>query len=104
VAVRLEHDADPEGIPRAVRIPVAIASVYAERGRDGRERIRHADLRARKVEDEHVRLVQPPPALLHLVSRGSDGLAGLLERRCAAESHEKCVGRIAELDVSHFHG
>lgn len=104
MAVGLEDDADPEGIPRAVRVPVAIRGVDPKRSRDGRERIRHPNRRAGKVEHESVRFVKPSPALLHLRSGGSDSLAGLLERGRATEPHEERVRCVAELDVSLLHG
>ena len=51
-----------------------------------------------------MRLVQPPPALLHLRGRGSDSLSGLLGRGRAAELYEARVGRVAKLDVPLVHG
>ena len=98
-------DADPERIPGAVRKPIAIRGVHAKRSRDGRERVRHADRRVRKVEDERVRLVEAPPTLLHLGCRRAHGGPAVSSSVGARPSSDKePICRVSEVDVRLVHG
>ena len=65
----------PKASQRAVAVPPAAARMDAVGSGHRRERVRHPDL-AGAVEDEGVRVVQPPPALAHVHSGGDPGLGG----------------------------
>jgi GNAT superfamily N-acetyltransferase len=92
-AVDAERGEDAERVPRAVRVPPAIIGTDAVRGRHRGERIRHADLVRRRVENECVLVVQAPPARDDFLP-----VAELLRRRRATELHEGGVRPVSQLE------
>jgi hypothetical protein len=66
VAIKVECGEHAERVPRAVGVPPLISGVYSVCSGDGGERVGHPDLVCRRVEHQSVRVVQLPPAMLHV--------------------------------------
>ena len=84
----------PNASQAQLPVPRAPACLDPVRRRHRRERIRHPDLVP--VEDERVRVVQPPPAREHVLTR-----AELLRARRPAEADELGVRAVAKVEVDH---
>jgi hypothetical protein len=66
VAIEVECGEHAERVPRAVGIPPLVSGVNSVCSGDGGERVGHSDLVRRRVQHQSVRVVQLPPAMLHV--------------------------------------
>ena len=97
-AVDMQRGADPECIPRAVRVPPTAARLDTVGGRHRRKRIRHPQLVRRRVKDERVRVVEATPRRENVLR-----IAELCGSRRPPELDKARVRTIADRDVRLVH-
>jgi hypothetical protein len=102
-AVDSQSGADAEGVPGAVRVPVAIGGVHAVRRRDRREGVGHADLARVAVEDQRVCVVQPLPCRADCGNAGVEAMCHLDGQRRAAEFDQQRIRVAAHVEVGAIH-
>ena len=98
---------------RAAQIPNASQAQFAYHhrlvrldsvgGGDCRERIRHPDLRRRRVQHERVLLVQSPPARQNLLGRQAFCICNLARRRRSSQLDEEAVRQGPQPEIPLVH-
>ena len=93
----VERGHDPERVPGAPTPPLLLGRGDHEMHLPGREGMGHADPDPVGVQDQHVLVVQPPPAGQDLLDPDLETAGGLGRGRRAALLHELPVDDLAEL-------
>ena len=87
-SIHVEGGANPESVPRAVRVPPPLARVNSVRRGHHRERVKHPEFTGRGMQDECVCVVKTPPARRNLYRLLIEGTRDVSDSRCLTTSYE----------------
>jgi hypothetical protein len=102
VTVSVQGGADPERIPRAIRIPPLTAGMHSIRTGNRRERIRHMKL-ASVMQDQCMVIVKATPPRPDKFCSRTLGRRNLTGRRRPPELHKEAVRCVAKRTLIFIH-
>ncbi len=102
-AVDVQCGADAKRVPRTVRIPRSAVRMNAIRRRHGGERIGHPQFGCARVQNDGVRVVQPPPRGADLIGGSPGGRRDVGVCGRASPIDKQVVRPVPNRDVAFIH-
>ena len=103
-AVYVQRGEDAESIPSAVRKPPSPGGVHPIGGRDGRERVGHADLIDSILKDQGVAFMKSTPTCCHLGWLPARSQGYIFDGRRPSQFDEQTIGAVAKSEIGVIHG